>query len=141
MTHAIEESQPNELPPTASTAIHDAGEGAPTIDIGEISAAQSASLTGGPESAPPAEANASGVASEQGFTAWHNSVKISSLWCNASARNAWVAVQGIGWRRINPANDSSFVSMNTMLSHARHTNANCKLRIESDKLIHEVYVW
>jgi hypothetical protein len=67
--------------------------------------------------------------------------QITALWINAAQRNAFAAVQGLGWRKVRPANDSSFLALTGMLAHARQMNASCNVRIESDNQIHEVYVW
>jgi hypothetical protein len=93
-----------------------------------------------PIDAPPSESAEDTIAAE-GITAWHNNKKITAMWCNSSQRNAYASVQGIGWKRISNANDSSFVTLVALLSLAEQTNANTKLRIEGDGEIHEAYVF
>lgn len=93
---------------------------------------------GSPQAAPPQAVTA---ATETTVTAWHDNQKVTAMWANAFPRNAWAAVQGLGWRKINPANDSSHASMVALLTMAEQTGASCRLRIEADNLIHEVYVW
>ncbi|WP_322865624.1 hypothetical protein U5922_005100 [Aquicoccus sp. G2-2] len=63
------------------------------------------------------------------------------MWCNASARNAFAAVQGLGWKRLSNANDSSFLALVMMASHAEQTNATVNVEIGTDQEIHQIYVW
>lgn len=131
---------PTALPPQADDAAvqTDAGQDAPTLTMEEVTDIQAATEVGTPVLAPPSEEAAS---AEQAITAWHTGVKVDGLWCNASARNAWALVAGIGWRRVAVANDSAFLTLTALLSHARQMGSSCNVRIESDNLIHEVYVW
>lgn len=132
---------PRQLPPDlqAVAALAHVGRESPTLAI-ESTAAQAAAEIGAPALTPPAEA-LQAAEGEAAITAWQNGVKINALWVNSSARNAWAWVGGLGWRRIVFTNDSSFLNVTAMLSHARQVNATCNVRIESDNIIHEVYVW
>lgn len=94
----------------------------------------------GPTIVPPAE-TLEADAEEQGIAAWLSGKKITALWCNASDRNAYAAIDGVGWRRLSNANDSAHLSMAMLASHAEQTGSNCNIRIESDNMVHEVYVW
>lgn len=76
-----------------------------------------------------------------GVSAWHNAKKISRLWANDSTRNAYVHIDGIGWRRLSHANDSSFVSLVMMASHAEQTNSTVNVKLEADNTVSEMYVW
>jgi hypothetical protein len=42
---------------------------------------------------------------------WQNGKKIIGLWTNNNDKNAWVLVEGLGWRRISILNDAQFLSM------------------------------
>ena len=88
---------------------------------------------------PAAETEA--VTEEDGITAWHTGKKITALWCNSSNRNAYASVEGIGWRRLANTNDGAHLSLTMLAAHAEQTGANCNIRIESDNMIHEIYVW
>lgn len=133
---------PKTLPPDveAATAVADYDEGAPTLTVEEIANLQATTETNMPVLTPPTEALAA-AEDEMAVTAWLNGVKVTALWSNASPRNAYASIEGLGWRRITPANDSAFLSISAMLSHARQMNATCNVRVETDGLIHEVYVW
>lgn len=123
---------------TQAKTATDTPAGGPQISVSELGT--SVFSTGTPSDLPPSESAEDIIASE-GITAWHNTKKITSMWCNSSQRNAFAAVEGLGWKRISNANDSSFVTLVALLSLAEQTNANTKLRIESDGEIHEVYVF
>ncbi len=116
-----------------------AGPGAPQISVDELGVT-SAMAVGVPSELPPSE-NSDDITASDGITAWHNSKKVTAMWCNSAQRNAFASVQGMGWKKISNANDSSFVTLVAMLSLAEQTDANTKLRIESDGEIHEVYVF
>lgn len=92
----------------------------------------------GPSVTPPTEAVA---ADEIGATAWHNNKRITSMWCNASNKNAYAAIQGVGWRRISPANDSAWLSMTMLASLAEQTGARANILLGDDNMIREIYVW
>ncbi len=130
-------AQPRDLEAAASA---DGGEDRPTLTMEEIMSQQAVAQTDTPVLNPPTEA-ADGVESEQAITAWLNGVKVTALWSNASARNAYAFIEGLGWRRVTPANDSAFLTITAMLSHARQMNTTCNVRVESDNHIHEAYVW
>jgi hypothetical protein len=93
-----------------------------------------------PSLVPPTE-SALEAATEDGIAAWHNGKKIVALWSNVSNRNAYISVEGMGWKKLSNANDSCVVSMTMMAAHAEQTNANVNIRIEADGMVHEIYVW
>ncbi|MEJ2462243.1 MAG: hypothetical protein P8098_11540 [Candidatus Thiodiazotropha sp.] len=72
---------------------------------------------------------------------WYNGKKITALWCNQTDRNAYIYVGGMGWRKLSNANASALLSMVMLASHAEQTNATVNLRVESDNMVHEIYVW
>lgn len=111
--------------------------GQPALAVEEIHPAP-AELRDGPTVAPPAEPD--GEAAVAAVSAWHTNAKIVAMWANSAPRNAYASVAGMGWRRISPANDSAFVSLTAMLSHAEQTNADCRLRLEGDVIV-EAYVF
>jgi hypothetical protein len=141
MPRILEKTAPKALPPEAAALEPAMGDGAPTLDAAVIAETGAASPGAEPALAPPTEVAEVAARSEQGIAAWHSGVKITALWCNASVRNAWAVVEGVGWRRVNPANDSAFVTLVALLSHARQMGTTCNVRVEADNLIHEVYAW
>lgn len=96
-------------------------------------------FSGGPQLAPPEETLA--VAAEEGIGAWLTNKKIVRLWTNSSNKNAWIGIKDVGWRKLFNANESTVVCMTMLAAHARAENRNVNVRIESDNLVHEIYVW
>lgn len=137
---------PKELPPELKelAELSRGGAGAPALTIEEILRVQQQATAvvaeGVPTLAPPAEV-AEAEAAAEAVTAWHTGVKVTALWVNAAQRNAYAAVEGLGWRRITPANDSAFHAVTAMLSHAKQLGRSVNVRVESDNQIHEVYLW
>lgn len=114
--------------------------GAPALPPELLEAAEAERYAPAPTVTPPSEAEIL-AAEAEGVAAWHNSKKITALWSNDSNRNSYIAVSGMGWKKLSNANDSSVVSMTMLAAHAEQTNANVNLRIESDGMVHELYVW
>jgi hypothetical protein len=85
---------------------------------------------------PPAES-----AAAEAVGAWLSDKRVSALWGNNAARNSWVYVTGVGWKKLYNASDSSVTAMTMLGSHARQLNARFDYREESDGMIHEIYVW
>ena len=94
-----------------------------------------------PSIIPESETAAIANGEDQGITAWHNSKKITALWCNSSNRNAYAAVEGLGWRRLSNANDGAHLNLAILASHAEQTGSNCNIRVETNNMIQEMYVW
>lgn len=111
----------------------------PTVSAEALGQAISHRPGDGPTMTPPSE-TAALVGDDVGVTAWHNNQKITAMWCNSAPRNAFASVEGMGWKRLSSASDSSFVTLVALLSHAEQSNANCRLRIEADKIV-EAYVF
>ncbi|WP_050930544.1 hypothetical protein [Aestuariivita boseongensis] len=125
-----------ELERTESQAAADA----PSMDVTALLGDTIVERVDRPAQMPPDDITVE--AEEQaGITAWHNGKKITATWCNASNRNAYAAVQGIGWRRLCNANDSAFLSLTMLAAHAEQTNATVNVEIGSDNKIHQIYVW
>jgi hypothetical protein len=86
---------------------------------------------------PPAES----AAAAEAVGAWLSDKRVSALWGNNAARNSWVYVMGVGWKKLYNASDSSVIAMTMLGAHARQLNARFDYREESDGMIHEIYVW
>ena len=113
---------------------------APTMAPEEIVSIAREAEAGMPVMTPPAETVEEEIA-DTGIAAWHNGKKVTAMWANSAVRNSFAAVAGLGWRRLSNANDSSWVALTMMASHAEQVSANCNVRIESDNEIHEIYVF
>ncbi len=93
-----------------------------------------------PTVTPPSEV-ATG-SSDGGVTpaVWHRDTRVIAMWSNASARNAYAAISGLGWRRISPANDSCFVTITAMLAHAEASGERIDVKLDGNTIV-EVYVF
>ena len=116
------------------------GGDAPSMDVSTLLGDTIVERVDRPAQMPPDDIT-SEIAEDGGITAWHNGKKITATWCNASNRNAYAAVQGLGWRRLCNANDSAFLSLTMLATHAEQTNATVNVEIGSDNKIHQIYVW
>ncbi|GAA6189145.1 hypothetical protein [Litorivita sp. NS0012-18] len=139
MADVKDKKSPAETPETLRAAAASDG-GAPSLDINAMISEAKLSASDVPAMSPPGDETAEAVAAD-GVTAWHNGKKITATWCNSSNRNAFVSVQGMGWRRLSNANDSAFLAMVMMGAHAEQMNATVNLKISSSNEIQEIYVW
>jgi hypothetical protein len=134
-------SEAPSLPPQAANVVMlESSPGAPTMPPDDFITEARAQRDARPMMTPPSEVVEREVKGD-GIGAWHNGKKITAMWSNSAVRNAYAAVAGLGWKKISNANDSSWLALTMMASHAEQTNATCNIRIESDGEIHEVYVW
>ena len=118
----------------------DTGEGAPrplTPDDLQVSRQVTAD-PGRPTSAPPGTAAA---ATATAIGAWQTDKRVSAMWANASTRNAYMHVDGLGWRRLHSGNDSAWSALVALASQARQTSCRIDYREEADGLIHEITLW
>lgn len=112
---------------------------APMMDVSALLGDTIVERVDRPAMSPPNDITVE--AESEGITAWHNNKKITATWCNASNRNAYAAIPGLGWKRISNANDSSYLTLTMLAAHAEQTNANVNVEIGSDNEIHQIYVW
>ena len=111
-----------------------------------------------PDQLPPAASQSSGdvstdaqpnqtppTATEKGngggITTWNNDKRVTALWSINQNRNAWVYINGVGWKRLSTASDSANLALTLLAAHAKQSQTNYTYRDESDGLIHEAYVW
>ncbi|TNF63293.1 MAG: hypothetical protein EP307_05410 [Rhodobacteraceae bacterium] len=113
--------------------------GAPMMDVSALLGETIVERVNRPAMTPPSDPAAE--ADEIGITAWHNGKKITATWCNASNRNAYAAIDGLGWKRLSDANDSAYLTLTMLAAHAEQTNATVNVEIGADNEIHQIYVW
>ena len=118
------------------------GEGTPALTPEQVvKPPASNGAAAGPMLMPPGTATA-GVradAASSGLTAT-TSAKIGGLWCNNAQNNAWAYLNGVGWRRISPANATSHQAMLQILRVARDASAQVQCE-EDGSVIHSLYAW
>ncbi len=97
---------------------------------------------GGGESAPLESPPNEAAAADDAFGAgvWHKNKKITALWSKAENRNSWIAVEGLGWKKLANNSDSVVVALTMLNAHAKQMNCNTNLREDGNK-IKEIYVW
>jgi hypothetical protein len=101
---------------------------------------QAAAAAGAPALQPPGT-EAAGIAAQAavaGVTA--TSATIGGLWTNNAPSNAWAYLNGVGWRKISPAN---LGAQHAVLQLARLAkDANVQVQCDEDgSVIHNMYVW
>lgn len=128
--------KPATLPPAEGAVM---GEGRPSDSFG-LPSSDVKEATGVPQLAPPEEVVET-AAADEGITAWLTDRKILGLWSNSANKNSWINVQGLGWRRLFTGSETAVTCMTMLAAHARAENRNVNLRLETDNMIHEIYVW
>jgi hypothetical protein len=124
-SESCEESMPSLVPPSIGIGF-EKGDGQKSTTVETVETAPSLPLGGGTTS---------------GITAWQNSKKINALWSINQNRNAWIGVEGIGWKKLANNSDSAVVALTMLATHAFEKGLNVNYRDESDGMIHEIYVW
>jgi len=102
----------------------------------DVTAAIAVSGASAPTQEPPVA-----VKSEEAVAAWLDDKRISATWCINQNRNVYVAITGVGWKKLANNSDSAIVALNMLGTHARQMNSPVNYREEADGMIHEMYVW
>jgi len=76
-----------------------------------------------------------------GLTAWNNDKRVTALWGMNQNRNAWVHINGVGWKKLANNSDSAVMALTLLGAHAKQTQTTYNYRDEADGMIHEAYVW
>jgi len=135
---ARSETGPSQEPPGAAAASSgDVGQSRPE----ELTAAQQAqsATAGGAGVAPTLEPPSAAAVGSVG--AWQGNKKITALWSINQNRNSWVAVDGVGWKKLANNSDSAVVALTILGANAKLTQHAVNYRDEADGMIHEMYVW
>ena len=91
---------------------------------------------GAPEMAPPG-----GIAQAAGAgAATLTSAKVGGLWTSNNSTNAWVFLNGVGWRKLSPANATSHQALLELARVAKDANATVQAD-EDGSIVHAMYVW
>jgi hypothetical protein len=75
---------------------------------------------------------------------WQNGKNITGLWTINQNRNAWVYVNGLGWRKLAHDDDSVFTAMLAVCTSAYEQNRSVNFRevgVGGNIEIHEIYSW
>lgn len=99
-----------------------------------------AALAASGQSTPTLEPPVASLGEEE-VAVWLNDKRISMVWSISENRNVFVAVTGVGWKKLANNSDSAIVALNIMACNARQMNSSVNYREEADGMIHEMYVW
>lgn len=75
---------------------------------------------------------------------WQNGKRITGLWTINENRNAWVWIDGLGWRKLARDDDSVFDAMLNVCTAAYIGNRTVNFRevgTGGNIEIHEIYAW
>jgi hypothetical protein len=125
---------PEKMPPAAS-AVN--GANAPVLEITDIAQAASATEFAAPTKNPPALS-----AETEGFGAavWSSDKRVNALYNTYHARNSWMGIAGVGWKKLATGSDSMCEAMTVLAAHCREKN--CRIDYaEENGTIKEIYVW
>ena len=92
-----------------------------------------------PKAEPP-EDEVLAATGAYGASTWHNNKKITALWSKNESRNSWIAVSGLGWKKLTNNSDSAIVALTMLAGHAKQIGAQVNLKEDSGQ-IKEMYVW
>jgi hypothetical protein len=99
----------------------------------------SAAVEERPTKEPPSQLVSQGEAAAAG---WQTNKKIVGLWSYCSdKRNAWMYVDGIGWRKFADNSDSATVAFNIIAAHAKVTGKGANFYEGDDGKVNTLYVW
>lgn len=100
--------------------------------------------TAGPSLLPPQHdpSRAAAAAAGDAVTAavWTYNRTVSATWSINETRNAWILVDGVGWKKIFNGTDGAFTALTTLAAQARQTGHAVSFR-EDGGLVREIYLW
>lgn len=134
----MSKSVPTQMPQAGQESTQVAGSQSKPKDVTsfDVTAAIAVSGASAPTQEPPVA-----VKSEEAVAAWLDDKRISATWCINQNRNVYVAITGVGWKKLANNSDSAIVALNMLGTHARQMNSPVNYREEADGMIHEMYVW
>ncbi len=66
---------------------------------------------------------------------------VTAMWSINEARNAWMHVPGLGWRKLYNGRDGAFMALVALAGQARQTGRQIVFREEADGMVYEIYLW
>jgi len=129
---------PEKMPPASATASSGNGNAnAPTMQVPEITSQSVFSSANAPKLSPPEVSE--GVAAF-GAAIWNTDKRVNGLYTTYNARNSWMSIAGIGWKKLATGSDSMCEAMTDLAAHAREKN--CRIDFsEENGLVKEMYIW
>jgi hypothetical protein len=140
-------TKPRESPPSAK--LHEDVAAVGTSEPKTIGDAQPPDVTdttleGRPVLDPSGVAGAAAVTTEAAgavTATWRTNMTVTATWSIDEIRNAWMYVNGLGWRKLFNGRDGAFTALVTLATHARQTGRPISFREEPDGMVYEIYVW
>ena len=90
--------------------------------------------------APTERAEDAESGQEAGASIWYKNKKVSALWSINQNRNVYMALAGVGWKKLADNNDSCVVALNTLAANAKLGNRIVSAREDNGEIV-EMYVW
>lgn len=144
MTDMRSAPAPTQLPPQAGAvgATSSPGTTEPTSltddQLRQLASGTGPTTAGEPRLAPP---SAAGARAGAVTATWQTGVHITALWTIDEVRNAFVHIDGVGWRKLYNGRDGAFAALVTLAAQARQTGSTVSCREEADGMIYEIYLW
>ena len=141
-------TQPTKAPPRAKDGVSatDVGTTEPELlsdeTLAEVQEAE-AEAQGRPALDPTGAGGAAAQAEAVGAITgtWQTGKTVTALWSINEIRNAWMHVNGVGWRKLYNGRDGAFRALVTLAAHARQTGRPINFREEADGMVYEIYSW
>ena len=131
---------PEKVPPAGITLTNgNAGTNAPTVNVTSQAAYTAmASAANAPQLNPP-EVEEGGVSAFEAAV-WSSDKRVNALYTTLHARNAWMSIAGVGWKKLTTSNDSACEALSQLAAHCREKN--CRIDFsEENGVVSEIYVW
>jgi hypothetical protein len=126
------EARPHDLSPTEIDLVHAAS-------TASTNAGTAVGSTGSaPSMSPPGTA---GGTAAQAAGATISGQQVTSLWADATNRNAWANLETAGWKKLSPLTDSGSTTMTLLAAHARAAQSAPYLSENPAGTIDLMYVW
>jgi len=135
-------SAPVAQPRAATDSLMPAGGSRPELSLRELDViGVGTSVESGPTLQPPSLAGDVATAVGAVTATWQYNKTVVATWSINEPRNAFMSVQGLGWRKLYNASDGAFVSLVFLATQARQTGRPISFREEPDGMVHEIYLW
>jgi hypothetical protein len=97
-----------------------------------------ANMAAVPTQLPPSQQSQDNAVS----AGWQNGKKVTGLYRTCgNDRNAWMHVDGLGWRKFLETSDSAIMAFNIIAAHAKTTNKEVNFYEGDDGKVNTLYVF
>ena len=131
---------PEKIPPSGVAITNgNSDTNAPSINVSSQAAFTTSveSVANAPQLSPPKMQE--GVTAYEA-TVWNTDKRVNALYTTMHARNSWMSIAGIGWKKLATGSDSACEAMTQLAAHCREKN--CRIDFsEENGLVTQMYVW